>query len=438
MQAFTRNNQWPSPLSRRETTEGVPLTIGKIAEERPTASTALAGNDDPAPRPLRVLLVITRLTVGGDTNVVLDIADHLRRGGRIDVHLAAGPVPDHEVDLTRLAHERRIPTTIIPTLSNRLQLGLALAAVRQLVRLMRRGHYDIVHTHSSAAGVIGRTAAALAQVPVVLHHVHGWGLQDGQSRSMRLLYVALERMCARYTDRLIAVSNATIHKGLAHGIGPAGKFALVYNGVNLTSFRCSWDRTAVCERLGLDPGCLIVGMIGRLDRQKNPEDFIRAAAVVAREHPHVQFVIAGEGSLRRACEDLIDSLGLRRRFFLLGFRDDVPAILSILAVVVSSSLWEGLPIVFQEAMSASKPIVATDVDGARDVVIEGETGYLVPTHQPEMLAARVLSLLRNEHLRSEMGDRALKHSDRFSTAQMIAQIESLYTSLALSRPAGSR
>ena len=379
---------------------------------------------------IKVLIVITRLTIGGDTNVVLDIADYLNSHPPYRVHLAVGPVLEHEVDLTYLAHEHKIPTTVIPSLVNYIKPVVNLKALYELYSLIRRERFDIVHTHSSVGGVVGRLAAFLARVPVIVHHVHGWGIQENMSAAVRTLYLILERTCALFTDRLIAVSAPTIQKGLAYRICKEEKFALIYNGINLQKFRQPVDRQKVFSDLGLNPDCKIVGMIARLDQQKNPLDFIRAAAAVVEKYPKVQFLIAGDGSLRAECERLIDQLGLRGTFFLLGYRDDINKIMPVLTLTVLSSLWEGLPVVFQEAMSAGKPTVANDVDGARDVIIDGETGYLVTPHRYEEMAERILFLLNHDAICHEMGLRAQKYSERFSGEKMVENITSLYRELS--------
>jgi glycosyltransferase involved in cell wall biosynthesis len=379
---------------------------------------------------IKVLIVITRLTIGGDTNVVLDIADHLNHHPLYEVHLAVGPVLKHEVDLTYLAYEHNIPTTVIPSLINHINPGRNLKALLELLAVIRRGKFDIVHTHSSVAGVVGRFAAFIARVPVIVHHVHGWGIQENMSTAVRTLYLILERICALFTDRLIAVSAPTIQKGLAYRICNKEKFALIYNGINLEKFRQQVDRKKVFSDLGLNPDCKIVGMIARLDQQKNPLDFIRAAADVVKKYPKVQFLIAGDGSLRAECESLIDQLNLRGTFFLLGYRDDINRIMPILTLTVLSSLWEGLPVVFQEAMSAGKPTVANDVDGARDVIIDGKTGFLVTPHRHEEMAERILYLLNNDAICHEMGLTAQNYSERFSGEQMVENITSLYRELS--------
>jgi glycosyltransferase involved in cell wall biosynthesis len=272
-------------------------------------------------------------------------------------------------------------------------------------------------------------AAFAARTDVIVHHVHGWGLQEGMSTGKRMLYLGLERLCARFTDRIVTVSRPDIQKGQAHRIGKEDQFTLIYNGISLEKFRQPVDDQQIYSELKLDPDCKLVGMIGRLDEQKNPLDFIRAAAIVTKSYSKVQFLIVGGGPLRPECEQLIKELNLKEKFFLLGYRNDVPRILSTLTITALSSLWEGLPIVFFEAMSAGKPIVANNVDGAGDVVIDGETGFLVPPRQPSKMAERILYLLNNEKRCSEMGHVAQQRSNYFSTQRMVEKIEALYKEL---------
>jgi glycosyltransferase involved in cell wall biosynthesis len=380
-------------------------------------------------RKIRVLLVATRLTIGGELNVILDIASYLNSHPHFEVHLAAGPVPPQEVDLTYLANERGIPFVKIPSMVTYISPWRILRSSTELYTHIRQGKYDVVHTNNAIAGVAGRLAAVLARVPVIIHHVHGWGLQNDMSKLTRMFYVASERFCATFSSRLIAVSKPNIEKGIANRICKEDKFALIYNGIDLEHFQQQVDKQTVCMELGLDPECKIVGMIGRLDKQKNPLDFIRAAAIVVKNYPKVQFVIAGDGVLRPECESLIKELNLAGKFFLLGYRNDINHLYPILALTALSSLWEGLPVVFQESMIAGKPIVANDVDGARDVIIDGKTGYLVTPHQPQEMADRILTLLNDENLCDQMGVTAKRHAQRYSSENMIKQVVSLYIEL---------
>lgn len=385
-----------------------------------------------ASRNIRVLLVITGLATGGATNVVLDIANHFKNQPEFDVQLLTGPIPPGRNDVTHLAYDLGIPTQVIPSLINQINPIVNLKAIADIRRIMIEGKYDIVHTHSSVAGVVGRLAALTAGVPVIIHHVHGWGLHDGMPEWTRVLYLVLERLCAKYTDRIITVSRPDIQKGLIQGIARKDKFSLIYNGIDLEKFRQDVDERKLRMELGLNPDTKLVGMIGRLDKQKNPLDLIKTASIVVKSYPNVQFLVVGDGSLREDCERLIDKLNLKDKFFLLGFRGDVERILPILTVTAMSSLWEGLPLAFLEAMSAGRPIVANDIDGASDVVENGVTGFLVKPHEPDEMADRILTLLNDEALCNQMGHVARQRSDDYSLQRMVGKIGTLYKELHFS------
>jgi glycosyltransferase involved in cell wall biosynthesis len=421
-QGGASSTRWDSAV---ETGQGSHLPIPVVADDDAARASE---------RKIRVLLLITGLAAGGATNVVLDLARHFCDHPDFEVQLVTGPSPPGRTDLTHLAHDFGIPTRVVPSLMNRLHPAANARALAELRRIMVEGAYDIVHTHSSVAGVLGRLAALTAGVRKVVHHVHGWALHEDMSLGMRTLYVTLESLCARCTTRIVVVSRPDIEKGLSHRIGKQDKYCLIYNGIDLEKFQQPVDDRQVRSELGVDPDCKLVGMIGRLDKQKNPMDLIRAAAIVAESYARVQFLIVGDGLLRPECERLIRELNLEGKVFLLGFRSDVARILPILTVTAMSSLWEGLPIAFLEAMSAGKPVVANDVDGARDVVIHGKTGFLVTKRRPGEMAERILCLLNDEALCCEMGRVARQRSEHYSVQRMVGQVERLYRELV--QPAG--
>jgi glycosyltransferase involved in cell wall biosynthesis len=392
----------------------------------------IGGQASAISRKIRVLQIITVLGTGGATKVVLDIAGHFNRHPDFEIEILTGPIPADRTDQAHVARKQGIPTQTVPNLVNHISPVVNVKAMLDIRRIITQGGYDIVHTHSSVAGVVGRLAAHLAGTGVIVHHVHGWGIQEGMSSATQMLYLGLERLCAKFSDRIIVVSKPDIQKGQDHHIAKEDKLALIYNGIDLDAFREPVDEMQLRSELGLEPSCKLVGMIGRLDKQKNPLDFIRAAAIASKDYPEIQFLLIGDGPLQSECERLAGELGLSDKVFFLGFRDDVNRILPILTITAMSSLWEGLPITFLESMSAGKPIVANDVDGASDVVIDGETGYLVTPHQPQEMAERILYLLTNEKQCNKMGQVAKDRSSAFSKQRMVGQIESLYKELYVS------
>ncbi|UCF27893.1 MAG: glycosyltransferase family 4 protein [Chloroflexota bacterium] len=384
------------------------------------------GTSPSSSRKIRVLVVITVLGTGGATNVVLDLANHLNQSPDFEVLLLTGPIPPSRNDLTPLAHEMKIPTQMTPNLIYHINPLVNIKAVTDLRKIMVEGDFDIVHTHSSVAGVVGRLAAYIARIPVIIHHVHGWGLHEKMSTFSKFLYLNLERLCARFTNQLIVVSKTDIKKGLDYRIADENKFALIYNGIDQERFEQTVNESQIRKELGLKPDSDLVGMIGRLDEQKNPLDFIRAAAIVADNYQNVQFVFIGDGPLRNESERLIKELNLVDKFFLLGYRDDVTRIIPVLKITALSSLWEGLPIVFLEALCAGKPIVANDVDGAQEIVIDGETGYLVTPGEPSEMAEKILTLLNDDSLCHDMASIAKQRSEYYSVDRMVSEIEQLY------------
>ena len=229
-------------------------------------------------------------------------------------------------------------------------------ALLSLVRVFRRGQYDVVHTHSSKAGILARLAARIASVPVVVHTVHGWGFNDRQRPLVRNAYVSLERWCARFTDALITVTPRDAERGLSIGIGQPGLYTTIRSGIDIVRFGASRQRReAVRAELGLAKGDRVVISVMRLTPQKAPLDLIDAVARLVRDVPDARVVIVGDGPLRNAVETRRRELGLGERLILTGIRRDVPELLSAADVLALSSLWEGLPRVIPQAMAPAYP-----------------------------------------------------------------------------------
>jgi glycosyltransferase involved in cell wall biosynthesis len=288
-----------------------------------------------------------------------------------------------------------------------------------------------VHTHSSKAGILGRAAARRAGVPVVIHSIHGFGFHPRQNPAVRRFYVALERLAARWTTHFIAVARADIEEGVALGLFPRERATLIRSGVEIRRYSGEGvDREAVVRGLGFDPARPLVGMVACLKPQKNPLDFVRLAARVAARVPAAQFLLAGDGALRPAVEEEVRRLGLGPGFRLLGWRRDVPQILPCLDVLVLTSLWEGLPRVFPQAMAAGRPIVAFRVDGAPEAVADGVSGHLVEPGDVESAAERVVSLLEDSAAAASMGAAGRARVAEFDADLMVRQQEDLYERLA--------
>lgn len=285
----------------------------------------------------------------------------------------------------------------VPSLIRTLNPFKDLRALWALTRLLRKLRPTIVHTHSSKAGVLGRLAAGLAGVPLVVHSIHGYGFTPYQSALHRQVLLQAERWASRQTTRWFAVSEANRRQGIALRLFLPDQCVVIRSGVDLAAIRQTQiDVPAKKHALGLDPLRPVVGTVAPLKPQKAPLDFVRMAARVHRARPDVQFMMVGDGDLRGAVELEVERCGLLSVFHLVGWRRDVAEILRCLDVFSLTSLWEGLPRVYLEALASGVPIVGTRVDGAEEVIREGVNGYLLDPGDVEGLATRVLDVLAHK------------------------------------------
>lgn len=383
-----------------------------------------------APARVRVLHLITRLIVGGaQENTIASVARVDPR--RYDSCLWIGPQTGSEGSLLADARRRSLLVRVLPDLVREISLVRDMRVAVQLVLLLRRERFDIVHTHSSKAGILGRFAAHMAGVPHVVHTVHGWGFHDHMSPHLKRLYVTLERMLEPWTSRLVSVSNRTTGVGLGEGIGDESSYVLIRSGIPLDRFRPDAERGRRARaELGIAEDEVVVGSVGRLSEQKNPHDFIRMAERLSSGRGGLRFLYVGDGPLRDDIEREASEVGAGDAVLLPGIRDDVPDVLRAMDLFVLTSLWEGLPRVVLQALATGVPVVAYDTAGIREAVVEGINGHLVSPGDVEGMARRLAPLVDDASLRAEMGDRAVAGFDRsFSEDAMIRDLETLYDSL---------
>ncbi len=316
---------------------------------------------------------------------------------------------------------------VIPSLQRAINPWQDVAVLCSLARLLLRERVDIVHTHSSKAGIVGRLAARLVRVPVAMHTIHGFGVDVGRGPVRSMLRWS-ERFAATMTDRLVAVSHRTREDGLRMGIGHLRQYVTIPYRIDDAARSCSIDqRRATRRNLNLN-GAPTVGMIACLKPQKAPLDFLRVAHQVLQHVPSAQFLLVGDGELRDQIKTDIQRLGLSSRCRLLGWRRDVPELLSAMDVLALSSRWEGLPIAILEAMAAGKPVVAMNVGGVGEAVTDGQTGFVIPPGNLRLMVDRIVSLLQSPEQAVEMGERGRErfHAQFLGAAQMVEQLDALY------------
>ena len=370
----------------------------------------------------RVLHPITRLIIGGaQENTILTAA--LLPADRWDVDVICGPQTGPEGSLIDVARAQGVSLIIEPSLVREINPLKDPLALFRLTRLIRRGGYAIVHTHSSKAGILGRWAAKLAGTPVIVHTVHGWGHHDRQHPVVRRIYIWLEKLTLPITDKLIVVSPLNIEKGLADGIGRPEDYVVIRSGIELDRFgHPQTPRNQTRAAWGIPVDAPVVGTVTRLSAQKAPLDFVTAAALVLEQHPDAYFMMVGDGPLRGDVEALAQELGIADRLVLTGLRRDIPELMAAFDLFTLSSLWEGLPRVLPQAMATGLPIVATAVDGSSEVIEQGVNGLLTPPGEPDRLADAIASLLGDRERMSQMGALNRERVEAFSATRMVERL----------------
>jgi len=379
---------------------------------------------------IRVLTVITRLELGGAQRVVLHTASHLDREA-FEVGLAWGPgdVLDDEARAFDDVEKFEISDLVRPVAP--LKDLRALAVLRAAIARFRP---QVVHTHSSKAGVLGRLAARMEHVPIVVHTVHGFGFTPLQSPVKRAAFFRAEKLAARWTDHFVAVSGANRDRGVELGLWRPDQVSVIRAGIDLERFRAGGDGSASRRQLGIADGAPVVTQIGNFKPQKAPLDFIEAAAQIANDVPDVRFVMVGDGPLRGEAQARAAELGLSDRVIFCGWWDDVPGLLAATSVSVLSSHHEGLPCSVVESLAAGVPVVATAVDGTPEVIRPGVNGELVAPGDPAGLAAAILAILINDERRRLMVAAAADGLDDFDRDHMVRELEELYRWMVGSNP----
>lgn len=346
------------------------------------------------------------------------------------VDIISGPQTGTEGSLIEEVKARGIPLTIVPSLVRQIDVLKNLTSIFALWKCIRREKYTIVHTHSSMGGFVGRLAAWLAGVPIIVHTVHGWAFHDWMRPVTRWLYVTMEKLAVPITDRLIVVSPKNAEKGLASGIAEPDKYLTIRSGIDVERFaHPQVEAAAIRELFGISESAPLVITVTRLAPQKAPLDFVAAAAQVIGIVPDARFLIVGDGPMRAEVEAVIQRTGLNGRVVLAGLRRDVPDLLGAANVFVLSSLWEGLPRVILQAMAAGKPVVATEADGSGEVIEDGTNGFLVSPGEPDELARAITSLLLDPEKAAEMGQAGRNAVHPFGVQKMVSDIQMLYLEL---------
>ncbi len=385
--------------------------------------------------PLKIVHLITRLNVGGAARHVILLNQNLAARGHRTL-LVHGSVGDGESTLEQLASEAHVPTEKIAPLGRILRPLSDARVLLRLLRLLRRERPDVVHTHMSKAGAVGRIAAWMCNATrtkgsrcLVVHTFHGHVL-DGYFGSTTNAAVRLaERTLARLTDRIVTLSPLQRRDIVERfAIAPPSKVVVISLCLDLEPLlQLPADAPSYRAEFGLRPEDIVVGFVGRLVPIKDVASLIRAFAAAWRRVPNLYLLIVGDGPLRSELEQLVRENGIAARVRFAGWLADLPRVYATIDICALSSLSEGTPVTLIEAMAAGKAVASTAVGGVPDVVTHEVDGLLVPAQDSPALAAALVRLAEHPDERGRLGRCAKRNvAEAYSTTRLVGEVEAMY------------
>ncbi len=382
---------------------------------------------------MRVTHIITRLVVGGAQENTVATVLGLRRKPGVEVHLLSGPTSGPEGSLE--SEFAGIPDilTRVPELVRPVHPLKDWLALGHLEKILREQKPDIVHTHSGKAGILGRLAARRAGVPVIIHHIHGPSFGPFQGFLANWIFTAAERYAARVTTHFVCSAQAMTRLYLAAGIGCPERYTRVFSGFPLQPFLQATNDSALRAKLGLNENHFVIGKIARLFKLKGHADLVAAFQKILPQIPNARLLLVGDGILRNDIENQARALGLRDKVIFTGLvpPGEVPRYVGIMDCLAHLSSREALSRALPQALAAGKPVVSCDFDGADEVCLEGETGFLVRTGDIASVAQRLLQLAGDAPLRERLGRRGQQFvRENFAVEQMVDTLYHLYQKLA--------
>jgi glycosyltransferase involved in cell wall biosynthesis len=377
---------------------------------------------------MRVTHVITRLIIGGaQENTIASVLGLKERG--IDADLISGPSQGPEGSLEPLVSNQPGVWRRIPELVRPLHPWKDWLAWRKLTGMFRAERPDIVHTHSGKAGILGRLAAHRAGVKTILHTIHGPSFGPFQGAGANALFKRAEQRAGKITTHFVVVADAMRDQYLAAGIGHSDQYTRIFSGFNLEPFLSSRNDLDFRAHWGLGPDDFVVGTIARLVPLKGHEALLRAAPELVRRCPRLKFLWVGDGPLRGRLEETIRGLGLTKKFIFTGLKapEEVPSFMGIMDAVAHLSMREGLPRALPQALAAGRPVLAYDCDGAREICLENETGFLVAPGDVGRFTEKLLLLAEDAGLRNRLAERGRGWvREEFGVEKMVDRLGCLY------------
>ncbi len=392
---------------------------------------------------IKVLHIITRFDKGGSAqNTFLSLLGLKKKNYQLSLvsglssesEMKYEEIKAKEKDIQKLESEG-VEFTQCPSLLRRINIIKDLKAFFDIWRKIKKYNPLIVHTHSSKAGLIGRSAAKLARVPIIVHSPHGHVFFGYFGPFKTKLFIILEKIASRITDKIVTLTNREKKDHLLFKIANEDKFSVICSGIELNLIKESNydEKQNFKKELGIPKNSLIVGTAGRLVPVKGPEFLIKASKYIISKYPDTYFIFAGDGPLEQDLKKKTLEMGVSENIIFLGWSDNLAKIISIYDIFVLPSLNEGMGRVLVEAMALGKSIVASNIGGIPDLVIHEKNGFLVTPENPKELAKYIQVLLEDKNKREKMGLAGKEIAMNFSAESMIEKISSLYEELLIQK-----
>ncbi|MBL8012788.1 MAG: glycosyltransferase family 4 protein [Candidatus Omnitrophica bacterium] len=379
---------------------------------------------------IKVAHIITRLDPGGSSTNTIETVARLNKE-RYDCTLIYGRTRDPDLEIQNALKERGIRFLLIDSLQRSVNPLQDFTSFIKLLFHIKKAGYQIVHTHTSKAGLLGRWAAKWAGVKCIVHTPHGHVFYGYFNAFWTRIFIALERWAARFTDKIITLTELGKKEHVQFKIAGAEKFLPIYSGIDvkvLETHHC--DVMLKRRALNLPGHHLVFGTVARLEPIKGISFLVQAMSQVVRQVPNSRLLIVGDGAERPKIEGQIRALGLENHVILAGFRHDVPELLQVMDVFVLPSLNEGMGRVILEAMAFEKPVIASRTGGIPEIVCNGKTGLLTIAGDSRSLSDAMLKLAFDDKLRKEFGREGRKFlKDVFAMDKMVEKIDLLYMNL---------
>ncbi len=376
-------------------------------------------------RKIKIAQVITRMDWGGSPDVLRIICQKLDPDiYELEIFIGSTSYPSAKTSSFFAAFKDKI--TFIPELKREISLWNDLLAFWKLCQVFNKRKFDIIHTHTAKAGALGRLAARLAGVSIIIHTPHGHNFYGYFNKFFSEAIILIEKFLATFTDRIIALTGLEKTDYLKFKVIGERKLILIHMGLELEGFLPA-DSVKIKEKLKIGPGEKVVGFVGRLEAIKGADFFVQAAGLCLKNSANVKFILVGEGSKRRKLEEKVNSEGLKEQIIFVGWQEDVASIMGILDILVLPSLNEAVGIVLLEAQSLGVPVIASNVGGIPEMVNPEASGILVPPAEPEILALAISQLLADSQRLQDMSRSAKDWvKDRFKADRMCEKVIDVY------------